>query len=487
MGSVSATRAGSFRAAGRNSRLKPRVGPADFDVVMSEPEAGPPAGLARGQALHRAGRTREAEQALREAIAEAPEQPEAWMQLALLRHGLDDFAQAEALMRETLERRPDWALAHFNLGVVRRDAGNHEGAADAWRAALRRDRDFVLPYAALARERRFEEREPLLDEIEALLAEHRLPEPRASVLHFAAGKILDDLDETEAAFAHYERGNRLAGRRFDWDTHLRLLENSLQVYSRRFFARAGARGSTSETPVFVVGLPRTGSSLLEQMLASHPQVHGIGEIGTLSQIAQRIEQRTRRGFPLGLARLRNADFETLAREYLALVRERAGPDPTRIVDKHPLNFRFLGLVAEMFPRARILVTCRDPRDAGLSCYFQDFQEGQDYSFDLVDLARYFRCYERWIDHWRQVLPLPLLEVRYEELVRAPEVVLRRVLAFLDLPFDARCLGFHRSPRPVRTASSAQVREPLYERSIGRFRRYERQLAPFLRALEEGSP
>jgi len=454
---------------------------------MSEPEAGPPAGLTRGQALRRAGRTREAEQALREAVAQDPDRPEAWMQLALLRYGLDDFAQAEALMLGALERRPHWALAHFNLGVVRRDAGNHAGAADAWRAALRCDPNFVLPYAALVRERRFEKREPLLGEIEALLAEDRLPARRASVLEFAAGKILDDLDEVQAAFDHYERGNRLAGRRFDWDAHLRLLENSLQVYSRRFFAREGSRGSSSETPVFIVGLPRTGSSLLEQMLASHPRVYGIGEIGTLSQVALRIEQRTRRGFPLGVPLLRDPDFGTLADEYLALVRERAGPEPTRIIDKHPLNFRFLGLVAEMFPRARILVTCRDPRDAGLSCYFQDFQEGQDYSFDQDDLARYFRCYGRWIDHWRQVLPLPLLEVRYEELVREPEVALRRVLAFLDLPFDERCLAFHRSSRPVRTASSAQVREPLYERSIGRFRRYERQLAPFLRGLAEGSP
>jgi hypothetical protein len=297
--------------------------------------------------------------------------------------------------------------------------------------------------------------------------------------------MLDRAGAYDAAFAAFDAANRLiraqwqeSGQAFNPAAMRRYVDWAIESFSPELFAATRDWGDPSELPVFIVGMPRSGTSLTEQIAASHPQVFGAGERKDISDVVRDLNGGERHLPPLSWSReaVRGAALAQIER-----LRERGG-DAVRVIDKMPDNARLLGQIAMLLPRARIIVCRRDPRDVCLSCHFQQFADGLSWSTDQTELAERTRQIDRLLAHWLCVVPNPILEVHYEALVGNLEAESRRLIDFLGLEWDPACLAFHETERPVMTASVWQVRQPLYSSSVGRWRNYRRHLGPLLQGL-----
>ena len=321
--------------------------------------------------------------------------------------------------------------------------------------------------------------------MEGLLAAGTGGEGNAARLHFALGRAREQRGAPSTAFAHYAAGNRLRGREspFDFAGFELQCRRVISYLDQDFFAAAAGGGFADRAPIFIVGLPRSGSTLVEQILASRPAVDGTMELPNIPAYVRELEQLNAHGnaYPHSLVVAPTAVLSALGRRYL---RETAPLRSGKLhfTDKLPNNFLHVGLIHAILPQATIIDVRRHPLDACFSCYKQYFAAGQSFSYDLEGLGRYYRCYLEVMDHWDRVLPGRVLHVSYEDLVRAPEAEVRRLLAHCGLEFDTSCLEFHRTQRPIRTASSEQVRQPLYTSGVGYWRRFERELAPLRNSL-----
>ena len=425
----------------------------------------------RARRLHQEGRLDEAAALFAEILADDPDCADALYYSGVIATRRRDFAKAEALFARAVAVRPDNGAHHHDLAVMHGIRGRLELAEKHFREAVRLRPDHAESYFNMAGTVKFRRHEPLFDAVEALLARPDLSRQDRCFLHFAAGKMYDDIGAHEAAFAHYHQGNMAKGVQGEPVAPEQRAADTVAAFTRERMAAHAGRGSDSRVPVFVVGMPRSGTSLVEQILASHPQVFGAGELPDIEAIAREVSKR--------------ADapevFEGFAGSYLRRVTALA-PESVRIVDKQPLNFRHLGLIALMFPQAAIIHCRRHPVDTCVSCYFQNFRTQQDYSFDLAYLGLFYRYYRRLMEHWRAVLPRPFLDIGYEDLVADPAGQARRMLDHCGLDWDDACARPERSQRPVDTASLWQVRQPVYRTSVARWRRYERHLGPLLDAL-----
>jgi tetratricopeptide (TPR) repeat protein len=396
---------------------------------------------------------------------------------AMAERALGRLADAEASTRRALALRPDAADTLALLGSLAIDHGRFDEAEDLLRKALAIDPELPEALASLAAVRKMSPADaPWRDAAERVLG-RGLPVAHAINLHHALGKYYDDVDDCDAAFQHHRRGNELARgsrSRYDRAEMTQRVTRTLAAFDRNVLAALRPGGLGSERPVFVVGMPRSGTSLTEQILASHPEVHGGGEL--LYWIFAADAERA------ATAERRAATIAELGRGYLEGLATQA-PDASRVVDKLPVNFRNIGLIHAALPGARFIHLERNSLDTCLSIYFQGFSAAHPYATDFGDLAHYYHEYRRLIAHWRDVLPpQTLLEVRYEDLVDDPEGWSRRMLAHIGLPWDPRCLEFHRTHRPVLTASNWQVRQPISKGSVDRWRRYERFIGPLREAL-----
>jgi tetratricopeptide (TPR) repeat protein len=322
--------------------------------------------------------------------------------------------------------------------------------------------------------------------VEKLLAGSSQSAHDRARLHFTAAELLDSLGRYNDAFEHARLGNQLVRPVYDPNAHQRSFDMLVGYFTRQRLGSLPRGRDRSDKPVFIVGMPRSGSSLVEQILASHPSVHGGGELdfmshvwaGTMQMLSARPEE-----YPVCLNRLTVDQADGMAQIYLQPLIA-LNPTASRITDKLPLNFLHMGLIALLLPGARIIDCCRDPRDTCLSCFLAMFENGNDFKFDLNNTAHFYGQYRRLMRHWNLSLDLPILEVSYEDLVTDPENQTRRMLDFIDLPWDERCLHFHENKRPVTTSSMEQVRRPLYQSSIGRWRRYERHLTELNKWFDE---
>ncbi len=468
------------------------------------------------------GRPVEAEAWYRQALALRPDHPGVLMNLGNALHDQDRFDEAVAHYRRALTLMPDYAEAHLNLGNALMSLGDSQAAlagyeralalkpdlAEAWNnrghilqeqghlgeamTAFDRALDLRPDYAEAHYNRtalkRFRAGDPDLATLEALAAvADRRPWDHAVFLHFALGKALEDVGDTAQAFEQFLKGNALKRRHLDYDEAgaRALFQRIAAVFDADLFERRHGAGEPSSRPIFVVGMPRSGSTLIEQILASHPEVLGAGELGALAAVGATLCDPAGRplAYPEGVPELEAEALARLGQAYLA----RLPPLPagrTRITDKMPGNFLHIGLIRLILPNARILHTVRDPVDTCLSCFARLFVDRQEFSFDLAELGRYYRWYQEMMTHWRRVLPQDaILDVRYEAVVDDLEGQARRLLAYCDLPWDDRCLAFHQTQRPVRTASAAQVRQPLFRTSLNRARPYQERLEPLMRELE----
>jgi tetratricopeptide (TPR) repeat protein len=305
-----------------------------------------------------------------------------------------------------------------------------------------------------------------------------------AALRFAAAELFDSLGQYDDAFAQVQCANQLKRGPYNPATSHADVDRLIANFTperMRCLPRATYR---SEQPVFIVGMPRSGTSLVEQMLASHPAVHGAGELdfinrvfkGTLDMLGTPVEE-----YPHCLDALSVASADGMAQIYLEPLRA-LNPAAARITDKMPLNFLHLGLIALLLPEARIIHCRRDPLDTCLSCHVTDFVTAHDYKYDLRHLGLFYRQYERLMAHWKATLDLPILDVRYEDLTSDTEAQARRMIDFVGLPWDERCLHPNKTRRPIATASAHQVRKPIYKSSVQRWRHYEKHLGPLIEAL-----
>lgn len=306
-----------------------------------------------------------------------------------------------------------------------------------------------------------------------------------TLLNFALGKVFADLGDFDRSFAFYQQGNASRRRRVDFplpafQTRLRHVRMAFQQPA---FDRLAGAGVTTFRPIFIVGMPRSGSTLIEQIFASHPQVHGGDELPLTTDVVAAARQRHfRSSVPDLVSSAQPAWITEMARDYI----RRARPlmdGKARLVDKYLDNFWYIGLLKLMFPEAKVIHCLRDPLDNAMSIYRQNFADpGPTFAYDLAEIGAYFKLHDSLMRHWDEVLPGFVLHVRYEDIVGALEPGARALLDFCGLPWDERCLDFHRTERPVRTASHAQVRQPLYRNAIGSAEPYRAHLGPLIEAL-----
>jgi hypothetical protein len=281
-------------------------------------------------------------------------------------------------------------------------------------------------------------------------------------------------------------GNAAKRATIDYDeaTTFALFDRIETVFTRELIARKSGGGDSSRLPIFVLGMPRSGTTLVEQIIASHPMVHGAGELQTFNDVLLTVRGPDGNvlAYPEFVPALNAAALQKIGTRYVKLIAEQA-PKAERITDKMPSNYYFAGLIHLALPNAKIIHTVRDPVDTCVSCFSKLFTAEQNHTYDLGELGRYYKCYEKLMAHWRRVLPEgTMLDVRYEEVIDDLEAQARRIIAYCGLPWDKNCLSFHETERPVRTASATQVRQPIYKSAVGRWRVYEEQLGPLLRAL-----
>jgi tetratricopeptide (TPR) repeat protein len=304
-------------------------------------------------------------------------------------------------------------------------------------------------------------------------------------MYFALGELNDKAGNHDSAFACYRSANELYSHQFDLGAMRNKAEKIIEIFSGDNIPAARHPSAELPTPIFIVGMPRSGTSLVEQILASHPDVAAAGELEVLSEVERRATGITGNhgSYPECLRSVSPSEMTTLAGHYLGAIANIA-KGARFVTDKLPVNYERLGLIEKLFPNARIIHTSRHPLDTCLSCYFQNFGNTHTYSSDLRALGEVYRIYERLMRHWREKLSIRIHDLSYEALVSEPERTVRRLLEFCGLPWEPRCLEFHKSGRYVNTASYNQVRQPIYQRSVGRWKNYEAHLGELMAILSQ---
>lgn len=302
-------------------------------------------------------------------------------------------------------------------------------------------------------------------------------------MHFTLGNLNDKTGDYDTAFAHYHSANALSPHRFNLALMRRKAEKIVEIFPNENLPTANNAPAGSATPIFIVGMPRSGTSLVEQILASHPDVAAAGELETLADVERNAPSITGKpgNYPECLCDASPSVMTSLARPYIEVITAIAS-GARFVTDKLPTNYERLGLIEKLFPNARIIHTARHPLDTCLSCYFQNFGNTHLYSSNLRDLGEVYRIYEKLMAHWHKTLSIRILDVSYEALVSDPEREVRTLLEFCDLSWDPRCLEFHKTKRYINTASYDQVRQPIYRNSVGRWKHYESHLSELIDAL-----
>ncbi|RUT98650.1 tetratricopeptide repeat protein [Mesorhizobium sp. USDA-HM6] len=418
-----------------------------------------------------------------QALALKPDLVEALCALGDAYKAFDKGEMALPLFEKALKIDRDHPAARLGLPRALASLGRMDEAAAHFKEAI--DRRIALPaaYNALVQTRKFTEEPPELAAILTELRDLDHGSEGAAELHSAAGKVLNDLRRYKEAMDHFKKGNQARDQKFDVGSYRRWVDAMIETFTPELVASLAAYGNPSEVPVFVVGMPRSGTTLTEQICASHPDVHGAGELSKLRRVANAIGLKGSSETELGnsIATITPELAKTLAAEHLAYLRERA-PDAFRIVDKMPHNFELIGLIGILFPNARIIHCRRDAIDNCISCFVLQFSGAHSYTGDLQTLGLYYREYDRLMRHWSKVLPGRIFENQYETLIEDQEEQSRRLIDYLGLPWDDACLRYFERDGSVNTFSRWQVRQPIYKSSVKRWKNYESEIQPLIESL-----
>lgn len=400
----------------------------------------------------------------------------------------DQYDAARQLFERAIQLDPDNHLAHHNLGVLLEQQGRFDAAMTHYQAARGINPKHARSLARLLSLRTYEPDEQSVRDAETMIGSDRTATPDQVRLHGGLGKHYERRSEFDKAFEHFTAANALSAAQsapFDISRVRTYFDRIIDTFTPAYFESARPVGNPTDQPLFIVGMPRSGTTLTEQILGSHPAVLTTGELPAISRIVRNMWPP----YPEPVARTEAATLGSWADEYMRELHavaaghsDLAANSALRITDKFPLNFIHLGLIATLFPNARIVHCRRDPLDTGLSCYAERFGLEDDFTTDLRHFGEYFLEHERIMKHWRAVLPAQILELRYEDLVADAEGCSRRLIAHCGLEWDAACLAFQHHDRPIQTPSRWQARQAIYRTSVGRWRCYEKQLAPLIDLL-----
>jgi tetratricopeptide (TPR) repeat protein len=393
--------------------------------------------------------------------------------------------------RKAIKIQPNHPGALLGLAHMLKTVGQQEEAVTAYRDFIRLTQDQGEGYWSLANLKTYSLTDDDISDMESLLEQEGLTDLSEVNLLFALAKTIEDRGDFDMAWDYYYRGNSKRRMIEQYDPVKTEVTNDaiLEVFDREFMEGNAGLGNPDMAPIFIVGLPRSGSTLLEQILASHSQVEGTAELPYLGRVTMSLSRNRADGinYPEAVRELGEKQFRAMGQEYLDLAQLHRIEGTPRFIDKMPNNTPAIGFLHLILPNAKIIDARRYPLDSCLSCYRQLFAQGQAFTYDLTDIGEYFLQYERMMDHWQSVLPGRVLTVQYEDMVTDFENQVRRLLEYCELPWEDACLNFYDTERPVRTASSEQVRQPIYTGSINRWRKYEQHLGELIEVLEPSLP
>jgi tetratricopeptide (TPR) repeat protein len=415
-------------------------------------------------------------------ISLEPSQVQAHFQRAATLARASFTPEAAAGYRRCLELRPRHAGATIGLGHTLKAIGDFDGAVAAYNACIRLTPDSGESYWSLANLKTYRFDDATIATMEGHATTENLSLKSRVNFLFALAKAYEDREDYDRAWDFYRRGNAMQRADVHYDPVQTEVMNDrlIEVFSAELIDSLRSLGDRDTAPIFILGLPRSGSTLLEQILASHPQVEGTAELPYIGRLATSLGRGGgSASYPEAMRELKGRNLAALGARYLGLARMHRRTGAPRFIDKMPNNFPNAGLIALMLPNARIIDARRHPLDACLSCYRQLFAKGQNFTYDLTEIGEYYLQYQRLMDHWAAVLPGRVLTVQYEDVVADFEAQARRLLDFCGLPWDDACLRFYESERPVRTPSAEQVRQPIYDRSVGHWKHYEQQLGELI--------
>lgn len=457
---------------------------------------------------------------LRKAVAIDPRFTVGWLDLGRALAAREEFADAADASQQAIELEPRSSLAHalqagylsrlgryddaiaaynagltvdpgnhdcgLGLGHALRTIGRHDQAVVAYRNLIRAHADDGEAYWSLANLKNVHFEPAEIDTmIEQVSRDDLSDDVRAHFL-FALGKAFEDEADYERSFSYYKEGNAARRQLETYDPVDTQTTNDrvIDVFDKTFLDDNSQHGNPDPAPIFIVGLPRTGSTLIEQVLASHSKVDGTRELPELERIIEGISQQSPagKGYPQAVREMNGSEFTALGSQYLQAT-QGYRQDAAHFTDKMPTNFRNIGLIHLVLPNAKIVNARRHPLDSCMGSYKQLFARGQPYSYDLFELGEYYLEYQRLMDHWHAVLPGRVLDVQYEDLVADPEQQIRRVIKHCELPWEDACLDFHQTERAIESASSEQVRQPIYDTSVNNWRRYEALLGDLIEILQ----
>jgi len=429
------------------------------------------------------GAPEEAVRALEHAVKLEPSDAATHTALGQIYNLLNRPDVAAEKFQTALQLLPEDPKAQMGLANALEFLGNIDDAKIAYRHAIEVKPDLGAAYGQLVSLETPENIEALIPAMEKLLLEPELDPIHQLALNFALGRAYDASKKYDQAFEAYAKGCALKRTSIKYDVSYfeSLVDRITEVFDTSFLAQHAGGGCPSQVPVFVIGMPRSGTSMVEQILASHSQVFGAGELNTLDRAARMFDRPDGPTFPETHMTLEKADFEGLGGAYVnQLADQHQGH--SYVIDKTPTNFLYAGFLRLILPNARVIHCVRNPMDTCVSCHNLLFGIGQEYSYNQEELGRFYRAYARLMEHFDLVMPGKMLKVRYEDVVESQEFETKRMLEFLDLPWEDACLAFHKTERSVLTSSSGQVRRPLYKSSVARWKRYEGHLGPLIEAL-----
>jgi len=432
-------------------------------------------------------------QYLRQAGRKMPENLEVMRKLADAYNQCGAADRAHPLLERVVQLKPESPQPYVSLSSNLTNLGRMEEAEDAIETAL-----VLAPNhpGALCQLAMMDKITPESDETERMLAiirNKRLPGSQRIAIHGGLGRIFEKSGDYQLSYAHYSTAARL--RRgiyvrnkeiYSREQTVKNIDRFVEVFTKEFFKQREGWGDASEKPVFIGGIPRSGTTLTEQIIAAHPDAFGAGElmdIPRISDAAVRMTGRKKRA-PLCFPMLTSNQTAELAGQYLRRVDKLSNNEATKVTNKLPGNFMHMGFIALLFPNAPLIHCRRVPQDSLLSCFFTNFANGHLYSYDIADLAHYWRQYHRIMEHWEEVLPGRIMQVQYEDTIADPETRSRALIDHCGLEWDESCLSFHKVDRPIMTASKLQVRKPIYKTSVARWKRYEPWLGPMNEILDE---
>ena len=424
------------------------------------------------------------------AIALKPDFVEAIFNMARTIRQQGDLAESRHYYERVLELNPRHSSALAGLARLWEDEGDMAKAEEGYIKTMVEFPEMAGGYRGLSHVRKWKGGEPEIAEMHKRFdAENARPKERVG-LAYALGKVYDDMKDFDKAFEYYKFANDNSGIEHDHNAVVAQYDELIRVFTKEFLSDNSGHGHPSKQPILIVGMPRSGTTLTEQIFSGHHLVHGAGELEYMARTMRRAFQisNIQVNGPAAYQGLTKEAWRLLGYHYTRLVAQKA-PDSPRVVDKMPHNYEQLGLISLALPNAKIIHIKRQAPDTCLSCYMHDFNEFHSYNRDLRNAGLYYRQYERLMAHWKEVLPIEIFELSYEDLVMDQEATIRKMLDFCELEWDDNCLNFHKLKRKVVTPSNTQVRQPMYTRSKDRWRNYGENLRPLLDALEwdEGKP